>query len=820
MPYLKNVQINDDGLSKVKFADINNEGQMNIVVNELEHPQTREVKYASQHSAEQNSVYSYQIPKGMKPVVRESTQNMKDVTEKNEFLQQYGTKIIHSTENTIKTFEQLAKDLQQHTTMTESNFMCANTIKLHEEMLAAQYNRIKYLHRELLDNQILLKNHQSVIFAIDNTQDDNPDLAPIVSMLKGINIEDVKDKYSKLYLQHKEEDQKINNRMNDHKKLLQTEEHLQELAHIGKATEDIVRLITQDPKSSLLVVSLIRKYQDERNGKVEKRYFKSNDMANNNDGVTLENSINNATNQQSSINAVNQQHTYVTNGQKVINSIVNGINDKEGIIGAKQSASKSNNTVRVQHQQSKANSKINTKNYKNVQKTIAKTPARKRIVKTNLASAPQTSNSPLQNSGITENSIHRRQENGSKHNEAGMLAGSSNKKVISGTVVDMEEIFKSVIDSAHYSNIQSNDTPESAKPDDLIRNYVSNVPSSIANNTPNLYTNRQQMSHVDNDIHTFGGNNTNDTQSPNEIEPSFYTNVVTSNTTMAHQQMNYIQKNQQIFEHETVEHLYQTNNAGHLMSDGNVQQQVIYSSQVLNNNHQQILVNNYSQNNHVDNSMTQMNSNNGCTSNIVRESNSYQGDSNSNHYEQAIFSSLNNNQSYQIDNTGMHYQVPIHESIAFNSNYFNNSTSHTNSTQMIVDNGDLQQNNNVHLSGDHSSNMDINSSNDYQHSTSNSLAQNNANAINQNKEFPAIYADSWYPQNNHLDNNGNNSATNMVNNGGYQEINGHNSNDNLNSLVSDNSCYDNHETDSNNMIFDAENNDCLNEMDWDHEMSP
>ena len=43
-----------------------------------------------------------------------------------------------------------------------------------------------------------------------------------------------------------------------------TEERLQEELHVDQAVHDIVRLIKQDPRTALLIVQLLRKYQLER----------------------------------------------------------------------------------------------------------------------------------------------------------------------------------------------------------------------------------------------------------------------------------------------------------------------------------------------------------------------------------------------------------------------------------------------------------------------------------------------------------------------------------------------------------------------------
>lgn len=52
--------------------------------------------------------------------------------------------------------------------------------------------------------------------------------------------------------------------IHEHEQLVLTEQKLQEQLHVDQAIEDIVRIIKQDSRASLLIVQLLRKYQLER----------------------------------------------------------------------------------------------------------------------------------------------------------------------------------------------------------------------------------------------------------------------------------------------------------------------------------------------------------------------------------------------------------------------------------------------------------------------------------------------------------------------------------------------------------------------------
>ena len=59
-------------------------------------------------------------------------------------------------------------------------------------------------------------------------------------------------------------DSRLQNISKEHNRLKMTEERLQEELHVDQAVHDIVRLIKQDPRTALLIVQLLRKYQLER----------------------------------------------------------------------------------------------------------------------------------------------------------------------------------------------------------------------------------------------------------------------------------------------------------------------------------------------------------------------------------------------------------------------------------------------------------------------------------------------------------------------------------------------------------------------------
>lgn len=79
--------------------------------------------------------------------------------------------------------------------------------------------------------------------------------------------------------------------IHEHSQLVSTEQKLQEQLHVDQAIEDIVRIIKQDYRASLLIVQLLRKYQLERTScsqsfaviNDDKNYNSNNSFDQNND---------------------------------------------------------------------------------------------------------------------------------------------------------------------------------------------------------------------------------------------------------------------------------------------------------------------------------------------------------------------------------------------------------------------------------------------------------------------------------------------------------------------------------------------------------
>ena len=66
------------------------------------------------------------------------------------------------------------------------------------------------------------------------------------------------------FLHHKMLQSHIRKFSTEHNRLANTEVRLQEELHVEQAVHDIVRLIKQDPRTALLIVQLLRKFQVER----------------------------------------------------------------------------------------------------------------------------------------------------------------------------------------------------------------------------------------------------------------------------------------------------------------------------------------------------------------------------------------------------------------------------------------------------------------------------------------------------------------------------------------------------------------------------
>uniref|UniRef100_A0A0N5AA29 SAP domain-containing protein n=1 Tax=Syphacia muris TaxID=451379 RepID=A0A0N5AA29_9BILA len=149
--------------------------------------------------------------------------------------------------------------------------LSATTLSIHEEMLRFQQRKIDELQRELHRSQQQLKHQQQVILAAKKAQqkkrqdeeDDQKSQAEI--WLRQLDINKLNKFHIQLFVQHKKQQQQLQAQISEHEVLATTEQKLQEELHVEQAVQDIVRLIRQDARTALLIVQLLRRYQLERN---------------------------------------------------------------------------------------------------------------------------------------------------------------------------------------------------------------------------------------------------------------------------------------------------------------------------------------------------------------------------------------------------------------------------------------------------------------------------------------------------------------------------------------------------------------------------
>ncbi|VDP12223.1 unnamed protein product [Onchocerca flexuosa] len=152
-----------------------------------------------------------------------------------------------------------------------SALLSATTLSIHEEMLRFQQRKIEELQKELHRSQQQLKHQQQVILAAKKAQqakrqedaqlEGNQQQSEADLWLNQLDIKHLNKFHIQLFLQHKLQQQQMQAKQQN---LASTEEKLQEELHVEQAVQDIVRLIKQDARTALLIVQLLRRYQLER----------------------------------------------------------------------------------------------------------------------------------------------------------------------------------------------------------------------------------------------------------------------------------------------------------------------------------------------------------------------------------------------------------------------------------------------------------------------------------------------------------------------------------------------------------------------------
>ncbi|KAL3983231.1 RPEL repeat family protein [Acanthocheilonema viteae] len=155
-----------------------------------------------------------------------------------------------------------------------SALLSATTLSIHEEMLRFQQRKIEELQKELHRSQQQLKHQQQVILAAKKAQqakrqedghlEGSQQQSEADLWLNQLDIKHLNKFHIQLFLQHKLQQQQMQAQITEQQNLASTEEKLQEELHVEQAVQDIVRLIKQDARTALLIVQLLRRYQLER----------------------------------------------------------------------------------------------------------------------------------------------------------------------------------------------------------------------------------------------------------------------------------------------------------------------------------------------------------------------------------------------------------------------------------------------------------------------------------------------------------------------------------------------------------------------------
>uniref|UniRef100_A0AC34Q347 SAP domain-containing protein n=1 Tax=Panagrolaimus sp. JU765 TaxID=591449 RepID=A0AC34Q347_9BILA len=154
------------------------------------------------------------------------------------------------------------------------NLLTAKTFAQHEENLQRQQKLIDDLQKELANSQELLRKEQKLIIAAKKSQlrtdiTTGKHCTQAEILLNNLDVKNVNKMHIQHFLQHKSQQQTLQNSANNYQHLFQVEQNLQEELHIEQAVQDIVRLIKQDGRTALLIVQLLRRYQLERNHQLQ-----------------------------------------------------------------------------------------------------------------------------------------------------------------------------------------------------------------------------------------------------------------------------------------------------------------------------------------------------------------------------------------------------------------------------------------------------------------------------------------------------------------------------------------------------------------------
>ncbi|EYB87484.1 hypothetical protein Y032_0262g581 [Ancylostoma ceylanicum] len=153
-----------------------------------------------------------------------------------------------------------------------SSILTPAALSMHEEMLRAQQKKVETLLEELAKSQAHLKQEQQLILTAKKAQQrlreqqrENATNREREQWLRELDVGHINKQHIQHFLQHKKQQAALQRHSMEHNRLTTTEARLQEELHVEQAVQDIVRLIKQDPRTALLIVQLLRRYQLERN---------------------------------------------------------------------------------------------------------------------------------------------------------------------------------------------------------------------------------------------------------------------------------------------------------------------------------------------------------------------------------------------------------------------------------------------------------------------------------------------------------------------------------------------------------------------------
>ncbi|EJD75778.1 SAP domain-containing protein [Loa loa] len=220
-----------------------------------------------------------------------------------------------------------------------SALLSATTLSIHEEMLRFQQRKIEELQKELHRSQQQLKHQQQVILAAKKAQqakrqedaqlEGNQQQSEADLWLNQLDIKHLNKFHIQLFLQHKLQQQQMQAQITEQQNLTSTEEKLQEELHVEQAVQDIVRLIKQDARTALLIVQLLRRYQLERSHAVAAAAQVSEDPS---CEAEVQHSMKVDSNTLEQVTVGNSQHQCVSLADIAMESIQNTSQQKTGVI--------------------------------------------------------------------------------------------------------------------------------------------------------------------------------------------------------------------------------------------------------------------------------------------------------------------------------------------------------------------------------------------------------------------------------------------------------------------------------------------------------